>query len=459
MYFKRDIWDKLVFWKNEWKSLSLEVHGARQVGKTFILKRFCQEEFRKFIYVNMAEKSGKDFLACVSAFGKESKLATVYEMLKMYDAEYEDTPDTVILIDEIQESSEVYNLIRNFTHELKARFIVTGSYLGKILDRDFFLPAGDIAQLTMYPLSFPEFLDIFGLREVQCEYGKKNRKNDRLMELFNVYVRLGGYPAVVAAYLESNNYDRCMAVLEFIIETFVSESSRYFTEVEDFSAFRDLLLSIAALAMKEKQGTNLIEDISKIMLRRGTNRISKNAIASAISWLRASGIVDYATKLVDGDPQNVISNARFYFSDVGMASYFALSTGMDPGTVKGFLAENYVYIALRNKFYLCSIGKGHREVTGWQPSFATYGKTGGELDFIVCGRLGGRKYGIEVKAGKNRANTGRAMLADGKIDHLYVLEGSTHGGEIEGITTMPICLADQLDLAFGTEERMKLISF
>ncbi len=156
MYFKRDIWKELLYWK-DYSDVTLEVQGARQVGKTFILKKFCQENFKQFIYVNMAEKSGKDFLGIkarveesVGITYQTSSKDNIKQIITQYYPDFVDSSETIILFDEIQESSEIFNLIRIFTREFETKFIVTGSYLGKLLDREFFLPAGDLVSIDMY---------------------------------------------------------------------------------------------------------------------------------------------------------------------------------------------------------------------------------------------------------------------------------------------------------------------
>ncbi len=201
-YFKRDVWKDLLEWKEK-SDLSLEVCGARQVGKTFILKKFCKENFKQFFYINMSESTGKDFLDSIAVWSEKyshehDSSTDILRLMKIYKPDFEDREDTVVLIDEIQESPRVYNLIRPVTRTLKAKLIVTGSYLGKVLDKEFFLPAGDLKPLIISSLSFPEFLDIFGkrTRQKECYYISGYDKN--LAQYFELYKWTGGYPAVIA---------------------------------------------------------------------------------------------------------------------------------------------------------------------------------------------------------------------------------------------------------------------
>lgn len=435
-YFKRDVWDDLLKWKEKSKE-SLEVNGARQVGKTFILKKFCEENFKQFFYINMGDSTGKDFLESIKVWFEKfshehDRDDDMLRLMKTYKPGFEDSENTVILIDEIQESSRVYNLIRPITRTLKARLIVIGSYLGKALDKDFFLPAGDLKPLTIYPLSFPEFLDVFGERKRQELF----QPDDKLVTYFELYKLTGGYPAVVAEYLNTQDLEACTGRLLYIINLFTSESTRYFKDIEDVDVYTDLFKDIALLAVKEKHGTDLIEELS-VLMKDTKTRPSKVVIKRTVAWLRKAGVIDYASKIVDADVTSEIPRSRIYFNDLGMAGYFAGLSGIDNGSIEGFLAENYVFLVLKNKFYKIL---GSFFVGRLTPSFSVYTKTGGELDFILCGRNGGKKIGIEVKASRGKANTGKVMPKDGKIDQMYVLKRKTCGGKHEKVVTIPLMM-------------------
>ncbi|MDE6055808.1 MAG: AAA family ATPase, partial [Lachnospiraceae bacterium] len=119
MYLKRKVYNKLLSWKEE-NNLTLEVTGARQVGKTYIIRKFASENFTNAVYVNMLEASGQEFLDCIHAAkewkpGTERPAQPLHKALQLYEPTFKDTDETVIIIDEIQESPTVYNLIREFT--------------------------------------------------------------------------------------------------------------------------------------------------------------------------------------------------------------------------------------------------------------------------------------------------------------------------------------------------------
>ena len=128
-----------------------------------------------------------------------------------YEPSFQDTEDTVIIIDEIQESAEIYNRIREFTRQFKCRFIVTGSYLGRVYDSEFRFSSGDVTKLTIYTLSYEEFLRAFdeSLYEQYCELAIGKCEKDiyaSLKQIYDVYCQIGGYPKVVETYLKNKKY-------------------------------------------------------------------------------------------------------------------------------------------------------------------------------------------------------------------------------------------------------------
>ena len=115
MELKRDIYGDLLKWKQKSRKV-LELKGARQTGKTFILDKFGRENYTVYIYINMAQTTGQEFLACLDQAGKwevgePRPTDPIYRALKLFDPRFDDTTETLVVIDEIQESARVYSLI------------------------------------------------------------------------------------------------------------------------------------------------------------------------------------------------------------------------------------------------------------------------------------------------------------------------------------------------------------
>ena len=450
MELRRNIYKKLLAWKKENTGRVLELQGARQVGKTYILKKFGKENFSKMVYINMAENTGKNFLRCVSIAmewepGKPMEETPIRKALELYDETFKDNKDTVVIIDEIQESAEIYNQIRTLAREFQAYVVVTGSYLGRTMELDFFLPAGDMDHMVMESMTFDEFLDVFDERELYEKidlYGKGRTEDyKKLMEYYEIYQKIGGYPAVVACYAEYRDLNKCMGLISDLINVFADESKRYFEDIIDINMFQKLFNAIALLMMQEKQGIrDLTAELSKIAYQEESGRTTKKMINHAISWLQESHIIGYASKAVDCDYKQIKDNSRYYFLDLGIAYYFLSRTGAPYDVIKGLLAENFVYLVLRRRI------ENTHEIAGLVPWFASYEKIKGELDFYVRSLVDYKNYGIEVKSTDASAKTARKLLEDGKLDYLYLLKGETMGGIADGrIFTVPLCLADRIE--------------
>ena len=454
---KRDIYEELLQWKKNNSGLVLEVEGARQVGKTYILDKFAREQYEQYIYINMIGKSGQDFLNCYNAIyhwevGQQRREGALHDVFKAYAPDFEDKKSTVVVIDEIQESSVVYSCIREFAREFTCDFIVTGSYLGKTREKDFFLSAGDTDNLVLGTLTFPEFLEALGKREVYRNlslYGESQHKEyDEIKEYFDVYCQIGGYPKVVQTYLETRSIEACRKVLDKIIGIFIKESSRYFDSIIEIDLFGQLFQAIAVMLIKEKKGTDdLVTDLTKIVFKEESGKVSKQMINRARSWLYLSHVIGYCSKSIDCNYLDIVENCRYYYMDLGIAAYFLRKTGEKQSTIQGILCENYVYLEILKRI------RDTDSIAGNAPWFAVYKKTGGELDFYVRSLSDYKNYGIEVKAGKNSGITASDLLKDGRLDFLYYLKGDTYGGKAqeEKILTVPIYLAGRINFNLGCE--------
>ncbi|MCD8150838.1 MAG: AAA family ATPase [Clostridiales bacterium] len=445
MELKREIYDKLLAWKAEGGGRVLEVKGARQTGKTFIINKFARENYNNCLYINMLQKSGEDFLASMKKAeewepGQPRKENWLLEAFRLFDSSFEDNQDTVVVIDEVQESPKVYSRIREFAREFQCHFVVTGSYLGKVLEKDYFLPAGDMESLTLYTLSFEEFLDAFGRKELFEKiglYGESSHEEyDELKSYYEIYCEIGGYPAVVMSYLEHRSVQKCRELLLQIIQIFIDESQRYFDDILEMNLFEQVFPAIAQTMVKEKKGSDdLITELSKIVFKEETNRVTKKSMNRVTAWLYRSHIIGFCGKANDCSPLNTTMNARFYFLDLGVCRYFLNIAGADPATIRGIVNENFVYIDLLKRTKAL-------EIAGTEPMFGSYKE--GEIDFLVNSRENYKNYAVEVKAGKTVGNSVRQLLKDGKVEAVYYLKGDTYGGVTERIVTIPIYLASRV---------------
>lgn len=451
MIIKRTINTHLQEWKNSSSHSTLEVIGARQVGKTYIINKFADENFKYKIYINLFDLSGKQFLECYHQAtdwkpGTERPPNPLQDAFGLFAPSFVDSPDTVIIIDEIQESADVYNRIREFTRQFQARFIVIISYPGKILGEEFRYSCGDITRIAIYTLSFEEFLEAYDeklytsylhLPLLQADDGQPDLY-DQLKEAYEIYSTIGGYPKVVERYLQERDLLLAQEELVRIIQTFLNESMRYFKDITDISVFTNIFLSICRILLREKKGLeedSISEELQKLVVKDGSSNLSKATCNRAINWLYQSGIIGFGAKIVEMDILDFKPGRRCFFMDLGVANYYLNRVGATESTRNGVLNENYVFINFlkRQNF--------PEEIAFEMPAFATY--KGGEIDFVVQGIQNHIRYLVEVKSGKGTAQTSLRALKDRKADRLLYLKGNTKGGQDGNILTLPLYMLER----------------
>ena len=291
----------------------------------------------------------------------------------------------------------------------------------------------------IYTLSFEEYLaaadtELFRLYLLvgNSVFEEKNYY-EQLKQLYDTYCKIGGYPSVVEKYLTSGSMETATKELTRIIETFLNESMRYFTDILDVSVFTDIFLNICRILAREKKGLDqdsIGEELQKLVVKDSTSNLSKATVIRAINWLYHSGIIGYCGKIVELDILDFKPGRRCYFMDLGIANFYMTQVGLDEASINGALNENYVYINLAKRLDF------PQQIAFETPAFATY--KNGEIDFYVQSLKERKRYVVEVKSGRQSGNTAKKALEDGKADYLLYLKGNTHGG-VEGKTiTRPI---------------------
>lgn len=439
---KRAAYERMLVWKRSQGHKTLEVSGARQAGKTYLVNKFADEQYSYKIYVNLLDLSGEIFLELYQDIKKEMKEGKrfpnpVKELLLRYEPDFNDSKDTVVIIDEIQESAEIYNRIREFTRSLESDFIVTGSYPGRILNKEFRYSAGDMTSLEIQTLSFEEFLDASGGLEQFLKLdifgsGEENVYKE-ISSLYGIYRQIGGYPSVVLKFLSGASVKECQEEMQEIVRLFTNESRRYFDDILDYEAYGNLFCSIARVLVKEKKGLDedsFSEELQQIIAKDYSSNLGRASVNRAIDWLYSSGIIGFAGKITNCNILDFRAKARCYFMDIGLAAFFLKQIGCSDSDIDGIVNENFVYLELKRR------GNSLGELAFEMPAFATWGK--GELDFYTKSLDSGKTYIIEVKAGKNRAATAVEALEKGKADYLLLAKGKTYGGIAGRIYTIPI---------------------
>lgn len=434
---ERDVQADLIRWKEKRHGTVLQVEGPRQVGKTHEIRKFAYLQYKRVIYVNLVrdEYGFEDLLSEKDFMVKYCKQAVLDDFV--------DNADTVLVIDEIQESQIVYNAIRDLRERLKCDIIISGSYLARTVNsKDFFLPAG-IAYLRMNPLSFQEFCRALGLEEIFMNlnpYGESVEKDyRRLEEAYRVYRQIGGYPQVVTTYMKSQNLEDCMEVLGDLMRTFTLESSRFFSNSTALSIFNEVYKAVLVQMAQEKKGTgkNFLEFVTNFVKDAVKEPVSRNEVRMASSWLLYSGMIGYCDLYNNGDVTDVVNNRRAYFADGGIANYISTMVTVPKDAIEGMLTETFAYTEL-NRLYQEPIGR--KRVRGDKPCFSICGDY--ELDFVAVD-ADDRKIGIEIKSSENRAKSLEYFREHGLVDCGFRAAPSK-GGHGKQYDTIPIYLVGRI---------------
>lgn len=444
--FDRDIYKKIAEWKDGYnKNKVLFIEGARQIGKTHVISNFVSKNFKKIIKINLMTED-KEALNLIDAQIMGERLSGKlnreevnfnHELFKRFSPSFEDCEEMVIVIDEIQEDYKMFNRIRQFAREFKAKFIVTGSYLGlTIMREEFKQSAGDTVTIEMTPMTFEEFIKACGKYELYISldlYGKSDKAGyDEIHKYFNDYLKVGGYPEAVERYLLTGNEDT--SYYRELLVTILNESQKYFNldsiqgTLVDYNSLESCIYGITRLLLKEKKGLekgNYIAELKKIMKDKNM-KVTEGNCNLAMAWIDRAGLINDCSKVVDFKFDEKTFNQRFYFNDVGLSSYlfdiYNENKSNEP-EINGLINETFIFNELRK------ISK---------PNFGIYKK--GELDFLYFNKQTSLLYGIEVKAGKNSGGTITAALQDRKIDRALYCKGNTYGGIDGNKITIPIYL-------------------
>lgn len=449
---ERDIYVDLLHWKKNHSKQVLLLEGARQVGKTHIIKKFAREQYKYVIYINLSDDSGEIFLECYEKLHEDIRNHkynindnSLKELFKRYDNKFIDSRDTIIIIDEIQESYKIYNKIRGFSRELESHVVVTGSYLGRVVNnKEFWSPVGDVYALQVYPLSFEEFLKAFDLFELYLKldlYGNSDKENyEKISNMFSIYSVIGGYPAVVVNLKETGDIAECRKIISNIVRIFCEESARYFgNNIIDVNIFNNTLESITKILANEKKGfkeDSFNEALQKVVRKEYSSNISKDVCHRVISWLESAKIIRYCNKIINCNINDFRAKQRCFFTDLGIATHLLNLASTSASDEIGLINEIFVFNCL------------DRSLDN-TPSFATLNN--GELDFLVKSEYDSKLYGIEVKAGKNSGKTISDALSLNKIDYALYLKGNTLGGidKEKKIITIPIYLFERFKFDIG----------
>lgn len=377
-------------WKSSSRRKPLLLQGARQTGKTFILKAFGQNEYQGVVYCNFEEDSGLDRL-----FQRDLNPERILSELSIYmNSEIHPESDLVIF-DEIQVSNGALNSLKYFAEQRRdVHIAAAGSLLGVKLSSPGSFPVGKVNFLHLYPMKFTEFLDGMG----ESRYRKLIENVERLVpiteafhlhlnDLLRCYYFVGGMPEPVKHFSETGNGRETRKIQEEIIKSYMLDFAKH-APPSDIPKLTQIWDSIPKHLARENK------KFIFSALRKGARA---RAYENALTWLEDAGLIHRA-KAVEGSKHPLkhyadVSCFKIYALDVGLLGAMAGSPverlaqgGRLFNEYEGAFVENYVAQQLISNF--------QHDLFYWR---SKGGKA--ELDFLC--EFADRICPLEVKAGIN----------------------------------------------------------
>ncbi|MBQ6394111.1 ATP-binding protein [Candidatus Saccharibacteria bacterium] len=425
----RDKIKDLIKWKNSSRRKPLVLSGARQVGKTWLLKEFGNKEYESVAYVNFYGNSpAKDIFELDL---NPERIINALEVLCNTKIEKE---KTLIILDEIQDCKNALASLKNFCEEAPEYHIaVAGSLLGISLHDEASFPVGKVNSMFLYPLSFCEFIRAIGKDKLADALETESFENlasfhATLMDDLKNYLIIGGMPAVVQNYLEEDNILQVRAVQQQIISDYIRDFSKHAHRTQAAKIWEIFNVISSELAKENKK-------FLFSMIKKGARAAEYE---EALLWLEDAGIASRVRRVKAlRHPLSAyleLDAFKLFLADVGLLGALA---GLDIQIIlrdndlftefKGALAEQFVFQELKAKEA--------------RPFYYHKDKPEREIDFLLDGA---KLTIIEVKSGKNLASKSLTEIVKESSDEKAYKLSILPYQENETITNLPIYLAGRL---------------
>lgn len=385
---ERKILSKLLEWKNSSQRKPLILQGARQVGKTWIMKEFGRRYFESFAYFNFDEDKDLHEL-----FKVNKSAERLIERLSLICGQEIKPEKTLIIFDEIQECSEALNSLKYFNENAKDYCILcAGSLLGTLLAQPQSYPVGQVNKLNIYPLDFEEFLqatDPILFKVYDSIDSKITAKLEAIFatkfkEAYQNYLIVGGLPECVSAWISYKDPKLVDSIQEELVSLYENDFGKHNGKV---NSGRILMVF-----------RNIVSQLSKENKKFIYGKVQEGARArefeEAVEWLVSAGMINKvylsSNNVYPLKPYDDLNAFKLYMFDTGLLKHMA---GIDNASIvldkdfpfKGALTENFVLQQIRDIFDI-------------EPRYFTFGGRY-EIDYLV--QKSTDIYPIEVKSGEN----------------------------------------------------------
>ena len=428
VFFKRKAIQKLIKWKSDEERKPMVLKGARQVGKTWLMKEFGQTYYENYVYFNFDEEDDLK-----SIFETNKNPHRIIELLSMIAAEKILPGETLIIFDEIQECPEALNTLKYFKEKANEYHVIAaGSLLGTLLAKPKSYPVGMVNLLTIYPFAFDEFLDAIDpvlysyYNSIQKEQHIEEIFHHRLLEVYNSYLIIGGMPECVSSWLKYKDPAKVNQIQKELIEVYENDFSKHNGKVNSgriLMVFRSIVSQLAKSNEKFVYGA----------VREGARA---REFEEAIEWLVSAGMLNRVYNVSKTEHPlsafNKLDQFKLFMFDTGLLKHMA---GIDNSAIllkadyqfKGPLTENFILQQLKGQFEV-------------EPCY--YSDKNSEIDFLL--QYGTKIIPVEVKGGEDRAAPSFKRYITNNHPK-YALRFSKRGYRKDGeFTNIPLYLARKL---------------
>ena len=432
MEIERDIMKKLVAWKNNPRRKPLVMQGARQVGKSWVMKKFGQQQYENTVYLNFDTMPWlKD------EFQRTKEPAKIISSLSMIAGQQILPGSTLIIFDEIQECNAALNSLKYFCEEAPEYHIMcAGSLMGVALNRNgASFPVGKADFVNLYPVSFSEYLRCANpklFHAYACIDGIMNIPevvHQQLIDAYKIYLLLGGMPEAVSAYCDNKDWEEVGTIQSSVLQSYSLDFAKHIDNKDIPRVFQVWGNLQDQLAREDKKFR--YADIKKGARAR--------EYEAAIEWLCLAGLV-HRVNAVDTPrlplSANKMSGAfKLYLNDVGLLcrkfnlDYRVVLRGNDLLTeFKGVLSENYVLLSLIRQF-------------GGRQYYWTSGNTA-EVEFIL--QYIDMIVPIEVKAAHNVKAKSQSLYRKTYQPAVSIRLSTLNMRKDDDLINIPLYLCDKL---------------
>ena len=383
----RKIMKELELWKEDYKK-PLMLIGARQTGKTYILDEFCQNYFEHYVYINLEKES-----AVANIFEQTIHPDEIIENIKVLKNIEFDVENTILFLDEIQESERAITSLKYFCESEKTyKVVCAGSLLGVKIHRfKSSFPVGKVTLKYLFPMDFEEFLMALGENMLIGEIKKHYQDNtplldaihEKALQLYKRYLILGGMPAVISDYLAKNQSiaDVSLELQGEIITSYLADMNKYTENTESIKNSKIYLAIPKELARENNTFKFSLVDKDARKIR----------YESSLDWLEVSQMIlkcDLVSK--PESPLKAFYNPdkfKLYLSDVGILRSLA---NIEPQEILFDMNEMYKGV-LTGNYVACEFYSKNKELYYYQ--FKQY-----EIDFLI--KINGNVIPVEVESGR-----------------------------------------------------------